>query len=238
MHLEERDRPAERELAHVEEERLVVRHQVLPPQRQREGVRLDDEEDHELRGEGADADEAAARAEELHERHRVLPERVRVLVADRPRRAAGGVARRRVGGEQRAEDDDDVRRVDRLGLEALLRPRDHHRGDRAAREDDRVQPKLGPDARALLDPLRRDVEDERRAREHQVHREARRREQRAVEPQVLRVARHRGDADRVVREHREPAQLVHVELVLAREQALAPLRERRHDALQMLSDAY
>ena len=116
MHLEERDRPAE-ELAHVEEERLVVRHQVLPPQRQREGVRLDDEEDHELRGEGADADEAAARAEELHERHRVLPERVRVLVADRPRRAAGGVARRRVGGEQRAEDDDDVRRVDRLGLE-------------------------------------------------------------------------------------------------------------------------
>jgi hypothetical protein len=43
-----------------------VRDQILPPQRQSEGVRLNNEDDRELGGKVAQTDKAATGAKELH----------------------------------------------------------------------------------------------------------------------------------------------------------------------------
>ena len=110
-------------------------------------------------------------------------------------------------------------------VEAPLEPHEQHARERAAGEDDRVQPELGPDAAPLLDPYLGYMEDERRAREAQVHGEQRRRLWPGRKEHVgKRTVRQRERAPHKVQQARESEQLVYVERVLMGEEPALPAR--------------
>ena len=129
------------------------------------------------------------------------------------------------GARRARQHDQRVERVHRpvLAAERLLAHRDEHARDRAEGEVDRVEAVLGPDARALLDPLLRDLEDERRRRQHDVHRDARQAEAVGAKAHVGRPDLR--EAVDEVDEAREAEHLVDVERVLPREQRLPRVRE-------------
>mmetsp|Transcript_10050 Transcript_10050/g.35483 ORF Transcript_10050/g.35483 Transcript_10050/m.35483 type:complete len:232 (-) Transcript_10050:129-824(-) len=183
--LDKRRGDAEAELRGVDDDRLLVRDQILAAERERERVRLDHGDDGKLARVEPQAQKAARRPEELHQREEELGRHGRVEAADRLRpRHFRQRRRRRVGRGQRREDDEDVTPVHRREAEAVLGPHKQQARQRPACEDDGVQPKLGPDPATLLDALRGELEDEGRAGQRRVRQEQAQREQRRRKPQV------------------------------------------------------
>ena len=124
-----------------------------------------------------------------------------------------------VRADERREDYEHVDKVERLEAVALLVPYERHARERAAREDDRVEPKLRPDPAALLDAHLWQLEDERRDGEEEVPADGNRHKERRLKAHVVEwPERH---AERAIHEMEEAwyaEHLVHVEDVLVREE--------------------
>mmetsp|Transcript_18398 Transcript_18398/g.62010 ORF Transcript_18398/g.62010 Transcript_18398/m.62010 type:complete len:223 (+) Transcript_18398:112-780(+) len=115
----------------VEHDEGLVRHEVLPAQREQKRSKLDDPNVVKLRREPPRAEEASRRGVELHDAEEEAHDRRRVKLSDGAGPARGpDEPRARVGGGERDEDDDCVCGVLGLGAEFQLGPDDDHAGQR------------------------------------------------------------------------------------------------------------